>query len=81
MEIIEWKFYIHLLDLTRNSCEKSNYRFLAGIEPAIPEQCSNQLSYRVLLSNSNHKFMYIYWGYSASCSLLGLINVYRISTL
>jgi hypothetical protein len=33
------------------------------------------------LSNSNHKFMYIYWGYSASCSLLGLINVYRISTL
>ena len=25
MEIIECKCYIHLLDLTRNSCEKCNY--------------------------------------------------------
>ena len=29
MEIIEWKFYMHLLDLTRNSREKCNYSSLA----------------------------------------------------
>ena len=34
MEIIEWKFYIHLLNLTTNCCEKCNYRSVAGIEPA-----------------------------------------------
>jgi hypothetical protein len=27
-------FSIHLLDLPRNSCEKCNFRSLAGIEPA-----------------------------------------------
>ena len=42
MEINECKCYIHLLDLTRNSCEKCNFRSLAGIEPAIPVQRSNQ---------------------------------------
>ena len=52
MEIIEWNFIYILLDLTRNSCEKCNFRPLAGIEPvaakcrfAIPVQCSNQLRY------------------------------------
>jgi hypothetical protein len=30
------EIYIHLLDLTRNSCEKCNFRFLAGIEPQQP---------------------------------------------
>ena len=64
---------IHLLDLTRNSFENAtvtNTRFLAGIEPAIPIQRSNQLSYRVQLSSSNHKFMYIYiciLGYLGYC--------------
>jgi hypothetical protein len=29
-------FYIHLLDLTRNSCEKCKFRSLAEIEPARP---------------------------------------------
>jgi hypothetical protein len=28
------EIYIHLLDLTRNNCEKCNCRSLAGIEPA-----------------------------------------------
>jgi hypothetical protein len=42
MEIIEWKSYIHLLDLTRNSCDKCNSRPLTGIEPAIMVQRSNQ---------------------------------------
>ena len=37
MEIIEWKFIYILLDLTRNSCEKCNFRSLAGIEPVAPE--------------------------------------------
>ena len=52
--IIQWKRvlqmeivnFIHLCYLTRSSCEKCNYRPLAGIEPAIPVQRSNQLSYR-----------------------------------
>jgi hypothetical protein len=34
MEIIEWKLIYILLDLTRNSCEKSNFTSLAGIELA-----------------------------------------------
>ena len=42
------KFSIHLLDLTRNSCGKCNYRFSGRngtCGPAIPVQGSNQLSY------------------------------------
>jgi hypothetical protein len=35
------EIYIHLLNQTRNSCEKYNYRSLAGIEPVIPVQRSN----------------------------------------
>ena len=39
--IIEWKFYINLLDLTRNSCDKCNFRFRPGIEhAALRFQCS-----------------------------------------
>ena len=39
---------------------RCNFRSLAGIEPAIPVQRSNQLSYRTQLSCSNHcKCMYI----------------------
>jgi hypothetical protein len=33
MEIIEWKFIYILLDLPQNSCEKYNFRSLAGIKP------------------------------------------------
>ena len=33
------EIYIHVLDLTRNSLEKCNYRSITGIEPAIP-RCS-----------------------------------------
>jgi hypothetical protein len=29
------KIYTHLLDLTRNGCEKCNYRSLAGIESVV----------------------------------------------
>ena len=54
-----WKFIYILLDLARNSCEKCNFWSLAGIEPVIPVQRSNQLSYRGQLSSSNHKLMYI----------------------
>jgi hypothetical protein len=41
MEIIE--FSVHLLDLTRNSCEKYNYRSLAGIEPAALQLLFNRV--------------------------------------
>jgi hypothetical protein len=34
----QMEMYLHLLDLTRNSCEKCNFRSLAGIEPAISVQ-------------------------------------------
>ena len=34
METNLMEIYIHLLDLTENSCEKCNYRSLAGIERA-----------------------------------------------
>ena len=38
IQYCRWKFssafFIHLLDLTRNSCEKCNFRSLVGIEPA-----------------------------------------------
>ena len=44
---------IHQLDLTRNRSAKCNFSSLTGIEPAIPVQRSNQLSYRGQLSSSN----------------------------
>ena len=41
--------------------------------PAITMQRSNQLSYRVQLASSNHKFMYIiYWGV---CHVTLLVNI------
>ena len=51
--------------LTRNSCEKYNYRASDRNRTcclAILVQCSNQLSYRGQLSSSSRKFMYIYQG-------------------
>ena len=41
MEIIDCKFYIHLLDLTRNSCEKFTRTFAALTLPWIPEPSVN----------------------------------------
>ena len=51
--------------LTRRSCEKCNCR------PSISVQRSNQLSYKVQLSSSNHKFLHecIYSG-SCRCQYL-----------
>jgi hypothetical protein len=37
MEIIECKFILHLLDLTRSSCEKLQVQVLTGIEPTATE--------------------------------------------
>ena len=47
--------FIHLLNLTRSSCEKCNFRPSGRnptCGPAIPLQRSNQLSYRGQLSSS-----------------------------
>ena len=62
MEISSVNF-IHLLDLTRSSCEKCNYRSLwqeSNLRPC--DTGEHSLSYRVQLSRSNHKFMYKYRG-------------------
>jgi hypothetical protein len=55
----ECEFSTFRRSIIRNSCGKCDHRSLARIGPAIPVQRSNQLSYRVQLSSSNHKFMFI----------------------
>ena len=72
MEILSGIF-VHLLDLTRRSCKKCNYRPSGKNRtcgPAITVQHSNQLSYRVQLSSSNHKYILlsISGNFSTRCS-------------
>jgi hypothetical protein len=56
MEIIEWNLYTFIRP-NQEHCEKYKFRSLAGMEPPIPVQRSNQPSYKVQLSSSNHKFI------------------------
>ena len=54
--------YIHLLDLTRNSCEECNFRSRVGIEPAaLRFRCSalKQLSYMLMPTKSWHLHPYL----------------------
>ena len=63
------ELYKHLLDLFRNDCEKSNYRLLAGIEPASLLQCVNLMDwgqfmyYYILITYILRYYIHIYhWG-------------------
>ena len=55
---MECTFYTDLLDLTRSVAKNATIGLLVGIEPAIPVQCYNQLSYRGQLSSSKRMFIY-----------------------
>ena len=52
--------YTFIRPISMNSCEKCNFRSLAGIEDAAL-RCSNQLSYTEAMQfpSSNHKLLYI----------------------
>ena len=58
--IFEWKFNT-ILDLTRSSCEKYNFRSSdrnRTCGPAIPVQRSDQLRYRETVVELYHRFLY-----------------------